>query len=140
MQAQLKAANDSVADAIAEEQIPVVDAPVADVLDVVFNADGTAEDVSPMHNEVGTHAGDGLVTYYNNTYGKYVARFDNTWAGAATGWYSIDFRNNERFWNKLADRTHARNRVYGRLRRRRACSRRGKMVRFSTKAAVQDSW
>ena len=100
---QLKAANDSVADAIAEEQIPVVDAPVADVLDVVFNADGTAEDVSPMHNEVGTHAGDGLVTYYNNTYGKYVARFDNTWAGAATGWYSIDFRNNEEFWNKLAD-------------------------------------
>lgn len=101
--AQTKAANDSVAKAIEEEQIPIVEAPKADLLDVVFKADGTAEDVSPMQNEVITNAGDGLTTYYNNTYGRYVARFDNTWGGAATGWYRINYGTSEAFSSAIAD-------------------------------------
>lgn len=101
--AQTKAANDSVAKAIEEEQIPIVEAPKADLLDVVFKADGTAEDISPMQNEVITNAGEGLTTYYNNTYERYVARFDNPWAGVATGWYRIDYGTNQKFSDAIAD-------------------------------------
>ena len=77
--------------------------PVASVLDVQFKTDGTAEDVSAMQNAVESHPGAALTTYYNSTYGRYVARFNNTWAGSTTGYYKIDYSNNDNFKNALAD-------------------------------------
>lgn len=77
--------------------------PKADVLDVVFNADGTAKDVSPMGNEVQTFASDKLRTYYNPSYGRYAAHFDNPWAGAASGYYKVDYSNNAAFKKALED-------------------------------------
>ena len=78
--------------------------PVADVLDVVFKTDGTAEDVSPMHNVVETHAGGALSTYYSATYNRFVAQFGNSWGkGTSTGYYEIDYANNTAFRNALAD-------------------------------------
>ena len=75
--------------------------PKADVLDVVFNEDGTATDISPMANAITTVASEKLTTYYNPTYGRYAAHFDNPWAGAAAGYYRIDYKNNEAFKRAL---------------------------------------
>lgn len=76
--------------------------PKADVLDVVFHEDGTAEDVSPMKNEVKL-VGNSSYTRYSNAYGRYIATFNNAWAGDVTGYYRIDFENNQEFRSKLAD-------------------------------------
>ncbi len=77
--------------------------PVADVLDVKFKTDGTAEDISAMHNAVESHTGAALTTYFNSTYNRYVARFANTWAGSTTGYYKIDYTSNEAVKAALAD-------------------------------------
>lgn len=77
--------------------------PTATLLDVEFKTDGTAEDVSPMKNAVESHPGAALTTYYNNTYNRYVARFNNTWASSTSGYYKIDYSANEAFKNALAD-------------------------------------
>ena len=60
--------------------------PVADLLDVVFHEDGTAEDVSPMHNTV-ERVGETSSVYYNEAMGRYVARFNNPYGGTCTGFY-----------------------------------------------------
>ncbi len=83
--------------------VPQVEKPVADILDVQFNADGTATDVSPMHNNVETKASGALTTYFSNTYGRYVAKFANTWAGSTSGYYKIDYSSNQAFKDALAD-------------------------------------
>ena len=83
--------------------VPQVEKPVADILDVQFNADGTATDVSPMHNNVETKASGALTTYFSNTYGRYVAKFANTWAGSTSGYYKIDYSSNQVFKDALAD-------------------------------------
>ena len=77
--------------------------PVADILDVRFNADGSAEDVSPMKNTVTTPKTGGMSTIWSNTYNRYIARFTNPWAANATGYYKIDYTNNTKFRNALAD-------------------------------------
>ena len=78
-------------------------APKADLLDVVWNADGSATDVSPMHNAVQyIHGGSGSV-YYNNTWQRYVASFKNTWASYPSDYYRIDYNSNTDFRNRLAD-------------------------------------
>ena len=76
--------------------------PVADVLDVVFHEDGTAEDVSPLHNTVEL-IGETTSTYYNETYGRYAARFDNPWGKTCTGYYKVDYEENEAVRSALAD-------------------------------------
>ena len=76
--------------------------PVADLLDVVFHEDGTAEDVSPMHNTVEI-GGTTATTYFNETYQRYAARFDNPWGGTCTGYYKVDFEQNDAIRNALAD-------------------------------------
>lgn len=98
---ELIAATDSVAHANALADTSVV-APKADLLDVVFNADGTATDVSAMQNDVQTFAGPGLVTYYNPTYKRYVANFSNAWGGAVTGYYKVDYTDNQAFKDSLS--------------------------------------
>ena len=53
--------------------------PVADILDVVFKKDGSAEDISPMKNTIESFGE--TTTYYNEIYGRYVAKINNTWGG-----------------------------------------------------------
>lgn len=77
--------------------------PEADILDVVFKADGTAEDVSPMKNRVECPAKGGLTTYWNNTYKRYVASFSNDWGGNVYGYYKVDYTNNTQIQQALAD-------------------------------------
>ena len=48
----------------------VTKAPAADILDVVFKADGTAEDISPMKNPVTIPSNGGLSTVWSNTYNR----------------------------------------------------------------------
>ena len=75
-----------------------VEVPVADVLDIQFNEDGTATDVSAMHNEVETVKTDALFTYYNDSFGRYVARFDNSYgSGNASSYYKVDYKDNADF-------------------------------------------
>ncbi len=82
----------------------VSDAPVADMLDVVFNADGTATDVSPMHNDIESVTSDNSYTaYYSDTYQRYVASFNNTWGGKTSSYFKIDYSENQEFKDKLAD-------------------------------------
>ncbi|MCR4920750.1 MAG: hypothetical protein K5945_03460 [Bacteroidaceae bacterium] len=79
-----------------------VPAPEADVLDVVFHEDGSAEDVSPMHSTVEL-VGTTSSTYYNETYKRYAARFTNPWSKTCTGYYKVDFETNDAIRNALAD-------------------------------------
>lgn len=75
------------------------------ILDVVFNSDGTAKDVSPMKLTVQELKGPTLMTYYNDGYGCNVARFNQT-AGAGglnNGFYRVDYQNNQKFKDALAD-------------------------------------
>ena len=77
---------------------------VADMLDIVFKADGTAEDISPMKMTVTTYAGTQLITYYNSAYDRYVAHFNNTTGqSTTTSFYKIDFSKHGKFKNALAD-------------------------------------
>ena len=80
-----------------------IEKPVADILDVLFKTDGTVEDISPMKNAITTNSSGALSTYYSNTYKRFVAKFGNTWAGATSGFYRIDYANNEAFKNALKD-------------------------------------
>ena len=77
---------------------------MADLLDVVFNNDGTAADVSPMRNTVEYSAGAALMTYYNDSYGRYVARFNHAPGdNPSAGYYKVNYLNNPEFRNALAD-------------------------------------
>jgi len=76
--------------------------PVADVLDVKFNADGTAEDVSAMGNTVESHGNP--ETFFSSEFGRYEVRFsDNAWAGNANRYYKVSYADNVAFQNALAD-------------------------------------
>lgn len=76
----------------------------ADLLDIVFNNDGTATDISPMHHTVEHLSGANLMTYYNDSYGRYAARFSNApGANPSSGYYKVDYRNNQEFRDALAD-------------------------------------
>ena len=77
-------------------------APVADLLDVQFNGDGTAIDLSPMENDV-TYVGDGTVVAHNQFFDRDVPMFNNAWGGTCTGYYRVDFENNQAFRDALAD-------------------------------------
>ena len=78
--------------------------PVADILDVQFNEDGTATDLSPMKLPIEVKGGEALKTYYSNTYQRYVANFNNVWGkGNTSANYKVDFENNEAVRNALAD-------------------------------------
>ncbi len=78
-----------------------VTAPTADLLDVVFNADGTAKDVSPMGNTVKYLPGAGASYYYNEYYKRVIPGFSHPVASnIKSGYYRID---NNKFWSKLED-------------------------------------
>ncbi len=77
--------------------------PKADILDVVFNSDGTAVDISPMQNEVQVIGQSAIEVYFNETYKMNIPRFTNPWSGTATHYYKVDYENNEAFKSALAD-------------------------------------
>ena len=89
-------------------------APVADMLDVQFDEDGSVTDVSPMNNPIETYKNNNgnyvestVPTYYSDEYGRYVATYANKWGAGdlgTNGVYSkMDFASNEDFINKLKD-------------------------------------
>ncbi|MDR2384348.1 MAG: hypothetical protein LBD80_01610 [Tannerella sp.] len=81
----------------------------ADMLDVIFNTDGTANDVSPMtHNIQWMNFDNPLSVAYNAVYGRNVVTFNPASNGGSPGanhgsYYRIDYADNGDFNNKLAD-------------------------------------
>jgi glycerophosphoryl diester phosphodiesterase len=84
-----------------------VSAPVADLLDVVFNADRTASDASAMGMAVNSDRLDADVsTRYVDRYSRYAAVFTNTTVarnGLGTGYYYIPYTMDSGFGKKLED-------------------------------------
>lgn len=79
-------------------------APIADLLDVVFNADGTAEDISSLRNQISTIEGSQLSTLFSNTYQRYMARFNHSPGGtSSTGFYRVDYSSKQTVKDGLAD-------------------------------------
>ena len=80
-------------------------APKADLLDVVFHSDGTAEDVSPMGMTVEAVVPDGqyVNTYKSAVYDRYVARFDEFLGQKPSTYYKINYEDNSDFLSRLAD-------------------------------------
>ena len=77
---------------------------VGDLLDIVYNVDGTAEDVSPLKNKVLTYPGPALMTYYNDTHKRYVASFRNPMGMAVTSsYYRVNYTKGGAFINDIAD-------------------------------------
>ena len=78
--------------------------PQADLLDVVFNADGTAVDVSPMKFDV--ERGGEATTEWNEAFNRYVTRLNgNKWgdSNVAEQFYRVDYSENQAFKDALAD-------------------------------------
>lgn len=76
----------------------------ADLLDVVFYNDGTATDRSAGRRTVQRHSGSGLMTYYNDSYGRYVARFNHDpGSNPVAGYYKVDYAADAAFREALAD-------------------------------------
>ena len=83
---------------------PVTGAPKADLLDIGFKADGTAEDVSPLRNTVITKPGPTLMTYFSEMHNRYVANFRNPIGqGVVEGYYRVNYAPNGDFINRIAD-------------------------------------
>lgn len=77
----------------------------ADVLDVRFNPDGSATDISPMHNAVEAVSANGSVTVRRNAaFGKYTAHLTNGWSGynPAKEYLRVPYASNQAFKNALA--------------------------------------
>lgn len=87
------------------EFLPVSsDTKYADLLDIVFNEDGTATDMSPYRHEVTTIPGNTLSTKYSDVHKKFVANFTHTMGLTATsGFYSIKYTAGGDFINRIAD-------------------------------------
>ena len=78
---------------------------MAELLDVKFNADGTAEDLSAMKMPIKAFAGSTLSMIENETFG-YIAKFDPVTINAnkiTSGVYIVDFTQNLIFQNAIAD-------------------------------------
>ena len=84
---------------------PVVsNAPVADLLDVIFKNDGTAIDNSEHQNEVQYVSGASSVNYYHDTYQRYVSHFNHKLGDSMSGgYYKVDYTTDAAFRSALAD-------------------------------------
>lgn len=91
----------------AEEIVPPPaesEVPVADLLDVVFNADGTAVDVSKSARTVVYKKGEALVNYFSEPYGRYVAHYSHELATSMNeGYHEIDYTDDVAFQKALED-------------------------------------
>lgn len=89
---------------LAELNLTASVVPQADMLDVVFNTDGTAYDASGMQSEVVSLLSNKLLTYSNGD-DRYIARF-MTAAGSdnfTSGFYYVPYVKTEAFALKQAD-------------------------------------
>jgi glycerophosphoryl diester phosphodiesterase len=78
--------------------------PAADLLDVVFKMDGTAEDISPFHHNIQTIPGSNLTTLFSNIYKRHLSRFSHAPGGSvSTGYYKFDYSDNQAVKDALAD-------------------------------------
>lgn len=78
--------------------------PTADLLDIVFKEDGTAEDASPMAHEVITRPSTALMTYYNDVHHRYVANYRHTLGeGITAGYYRVNYEAGDEFISRIAD-------------------------------------
>ncbi len=74
------------------------------ILDVQFNQDGTAVDISGKGVEVKTVPGAGLVTYESRATRSYIAHFNQEPGSSFTsGYYRVDYAEDSDLWKKLAD-------------------------------------
>ena len=89
----------------ASPEAPRPQAPKADLLDVVFHADGTAEDVSPMKNEVLSYPGTALTSYYHDVYKRIVTNYTHTPGQNSLkhSYYRVDYYESELFKAALED-------------------------------------
>lgn len=79
-------------------------APVADLLDVIFKNDGTAIDNSEHMNDVQYVSGSSSVNYFHDTYERYISHFNHKLGEAmAGGYYKVDYTNDAAFKQALAD-------------------------------------
>lgn len=76
---------------------PEVTLPVADLFDVEFGEDGAATDVSASAQPI-LQGETKAETYYNETYGRYAAKFPNS----AECFYRIDYDGNEPMMNAFS--------------------------------------
>lgn len=76
----------------------------ADLLDIVFNDDGTAKDISPMNIPVTTYPSSAMTTYFDEIQGCNIARFNHAIGTTVTeGYYKADYSQNEEFKSRLRD-------------------------------------
>ena len=72
------------------------------IMDIVFNEDGTATDVSPMKNNVEI-LGTTPTTYWSDQFNRYVAKFDSPMGTTPSGVYKVNFEENTSFSRALAN-------------------------------------
>lgn len=77
--------------------------PKADILDVVFNEDGSAYDASPMDNPIQVFGKDLIETYYSESYKRIIPKLFNPWGGTGQTYYKVDYENNQTFKDALAN-------------------------------------
>lgn len=75
--------------------------PTADLMDIVFNEDGSAADVSPMQHTVQTYGAPTVV--YSEKYGRNIATMKAEMGEAPTDCYMVNYAGNEAFKNALTD-------------------------------------
>ena len=75
--------------------------PKADILDIMFQDNDSATDISPMANPV--HKTGLPNNLFSNTYNRYISQFNNPWASTGSSYYRIDYEDNARIKNALAN-------------------------------------
>lgn len=89
---------------VADDDPTTDKAPKADLLDIIFKDDGTAEDISAMRNPVITYPAPSLMTYFSDIHQRNVANFRNPIGDAVTlGYYRINYTKGGDFINRIAD-------------------------------------
>lgn len=77
--------------------------PVADILDVSFQEDGKAIDVSPSKQSISLFGKEYISTYYSPVYNRWVAHFENTWGKEAACYYKYNYAKDEKVKAALAN-------------------------------------
>ena len=75
--------------------------PKADLLDVVFQTDGTAVDISPKANKVERVGAPAIIL--SSRYGRFMSQYNNTWSGTASDYFKVNYEDDEAFRSALAD-------------------------------------
>lgn len=75
----------------------------ADILDVVFNEDGTAKNIAPTPLEVKRIQSNAIQTTFQELLGRYVTFFNNPLGGTATGYYRVDYGDHPDIMEKISD-------------------------------------